>query len=101
MSFSPPVGQLALRTIAWSEWDPVGLKGSEGGWRFSDAANEYDRYMLRVLEGLQSGEPETSMVDYLVGIEIHHMGLSLTANTRGRAAATVAAVRELLEASSA
>jgi hypothetical protein len=96
MSFSASVGQLALRTIAWSEWDPIGLNGSEGGWRFSDAANEYDRYMLRVLEGLQSGEPEASMVDYLVGIEVDHMGLSLTLDTKERAAATVAAVRECL-----
>jgi hypothetical protein len=57
--------------------------------------------MLRVVEGLQSGEPETSVVDHLLGIEIHHMGLSMTANTRKRAAVTVAAVRRLLEASSA
>jgi hypothetical protein len=96
MSLSPVVGQLALRTIAWSKWDPLGLNGSDGGWRFSDAANEYDRYMLRVLEGLQSGEPEASMVDYLIGIEIHHMGLSVTPYTRERAAATVMAIREQL-----
>ena len=52
--------------------------------------------MLRVLEGLQSGEPEASMVDYLVGIEIHHMGLSVTPDTRERAADTVTAIRERL-----
>ena len=55
MPFSASLGQLALRTIGWSEWDPMGLNGSEGGWRFSDAANEYDRYMLRVLRGLELG----------------------------------------------
>ena len=93
MPLSASVGQLALRTIAWSKWDPLGLNGSDGGWRFSDAANEYDRYMLRVLEGLQSGKPEASMVDYLVGIEILHIGLSLTPDTRERAAATVMAMR--------
>jgi hypothetical protein len=82
--------------IAWSEWDPIGLNGSEGGWRFSDAANEYDRYMLHVLEGLRNGEPEASMIDYLVGIEVEHMGVSATPNTRARARATVEAVRERL-----
>lgn len=96
MSSSSSVGQLALRNIAWSKWDPIGLNGSEGGWRFSDAANEYDRYMLRVLEGLQSGEPEASLADYLVGIEIHYMGLTLTPDTRERAAATVSAIRDRL-----
>lgn len=83
MPLSRSLGQLALRNIAWSEWDPMALNGSEGGWRFSDAANEYDRYILRVLEGLQSGEPEASMIDYLVGIETHHMGLCRRP-TRGR-----------------
>ena len=93
---SAPVGQLALRSIGWSEWDPIGLNGSEGGWRFSDAANEYDRYMRRVLEGLESGESEESLIEYLVGIEVDHMGLSLTADTRVRAEATVAAIRDRL-----
>ena len=74
----------------------MALNGSEGGWRFSDAANEYDRYMLRVLEGLRNDEPEASMVDYLVDIETHHMGLSSTPDTRKRATATVAAIRERL-----
>jgi hypothetical protein len=93
---SASVGQLALRTIGWSEWDPIGLNGSEGGWRFSDAANEYDRYMLRVLEGLQDGEPEASMIEYLVGIEVHHMGLNLTPDTWARAKAAVTAIGERL-----
>ncbi|HET6942892.1 MAG TPA: hypothetical protein VFH89_12090 [Sphingomicrobium sp.] len=97
MSFSASVGQLVLRTIGWSEWDPIKLNGSEGGWRFSDAANEYDRYMLRVLDGLQRGEPEASLIEYLVGIEVHHMGLRLTLDTRPRAEATVTAIRKRLE----
>jgi hypothetical protein len=95
----PPLGapgQLTLRSIGWSQWDPIGLNGSEGGWRFSDAANEYDRYMHRVLEGLEAGESEDSLIEYLVGIEVDHMGLSLTADTRFRAEATVAAIRDCL-----
>jgi hypothetical protein len=52
--------------------------------------------MLRVLKGLQLGEPPASMIEYLVGIEIHHMGLSLTSETRPRAQATVTAISERL-----
>ena len=100
MPFSASVGTLSLRTIAWTKWDPIGLNGSEGGWRYSDAANEYDRYMLRVLDGLRSGEPVSSMIDYLVGIEVEHMGVSITMDTRARAQATVAAIQERLVASS-
>ena len=96
MPLSASIGQLALRDIGWSEWDPLGLKGSEGGWRFSDAANEYDRYMLHVLDGLQHGEPEAAMIEYLIGIEVDHMGLNLGPDTRARAKATVAAISERL-----
>jgi len=96
MFLPEPIGLFALRTIGWSEWDPIGLNGSEGGWRFSDAANEYDRYMVRVAQGLRQGEPQESMIDYLIGIETHHMGLALTSNTRVRASATIAAVNQHL-----
>ena len=100
MPFSASVGTLSLRTIAWTKWDPIRLSGSQGGWRYSDAANEYDRYMLRVLEGLRNGEPDSAMIDYLVGIEVEHMGVSMTLDTRARAKATVAAIQERLVASS-
>jgi hypothetical protein len=85
-----------LRSIGWSAWDPIGLNGSEGGWKFSDAADEYDRYLLRVAGGLQNGEPARVIVDYLVSIETRHMGLSESPATRTRAEATVAAIREHL-----
>jgi hypothetical protein len=96
MPFSASIGTLSLRTIAWSDWDPIGLNGSEGGWRYSDAANEYDRYMLRVLEGLRNGEPASSLIDYLVGIEVEHMGVTKRPDARTRATATVAAIEERL-----
>ena len=98
MPFSSSVGTLSLRTIAWSHWDPVGLNGSEGGWRYSDAANEYDRYMLRVLDGLRNGESAASLVDYLIAIEAEHMGVSRS-DPRARATATVAAIQERLVSS--
>ena len=99
MPFSASVGTLSLRTIAWSDWDPIGLNGSEGGWRYSDAANEYDRYMLRVLDGLRKGEEPAALIDYLVGIEVEHMGVRRP-DTRSRATATVAAIKQRLVGSS-
>ena len=58
------------------------LNGSEGGWQRNHAADEYDRYMRRVAEGLQTGEEETSVVNYPVGIETAHMGISPTSESR-------------------
>jgi hypothetical protein len=92
-----PVKLSVLRDIGWNQWDPVGLNGSEGGWQRSDAADEYDRYMLRVAGGLQSGESGEALIDYLVTIETEYMGLTKTTDARARAQATVAAVREHVE----
>ena len=97
MPSRPPVKLSVLRDIGWKHWDPVGLNGAEGGWQRSDAADEYDRYMLRVAGGLQSGEPAGALVDYLVGIETGYMGLTGTPTARTRAAATVGAIREYVE----
>src|SRR5436305_6809761 len=94
MSSQAPPKLSLLRDIGWSRWDPIGLNGSEGGWQHSDAADEYDRYMLRVAGGLQSGEPDGVLVDYLVSIETRHMGLPVSSEARTRAEATVAAIRE-------
>ena len=87
-----------LRDIGWSRWDPIRLNGSEGGWQHSNAADEYDRYMRRVASGVQSGETDEALVDYLMDIETAHMGLTDTPTTRTRAEATVAAVRKHVEA---
>jgi hypothetical protein len=38
--------------------------------------------MRRVAEGLQTGEEETSVVNYPVGIETAHMGISPTSESR-------------------
>jgi len=43
---------------------------------------------------LQSGEPDAVLVDYLVGIEMGHMGLADMQAARSRAEVTVAAIRE-------
>ena len=87
----------ALRDIGWDQWDPIGLSGAEGGWRRSDAADEYDRYMTHVVDGLGRGEPVQALVDYLVAIETRHMGLAETPATRRRAAAAVVSIRQYLK----
>lgn len=83
----------ALRDIAWAQWDPMELNGAEGSWRRSYAADAYDRYMLHVASGLQSGTPDQALVDYLVTIETDHMRLKETSAARARATATVSAIR--------
>ena len=96
MSQPPSIKLSVLRDIGWGQWDPIGLSGSEGGWRHSHAADEYDRYMRRVADGMQSGESDEALVDYLISIETRHMGLTETPATLMRAKATVATVREHL-----
>jgi len=86
-----------IRDIGWDLWDPIRLNGSEGGWRRSSAADEYDRYLLRVASSMQSGERDEDLVDYLVSIETGHMRLTDTATARSRAKATVTAIREQVE----
>jgi|SRR6476620_8694082 hypothetical protein len=97
MSWTPSVKLSVLRDIGWEHWDPIRLNGSAGGWRRNHAADEYDRYLLRVAGGLQSGEPNAVLVDYLVSIETRHMGLADTSTAWSRAMATVAAIREQVE----
>lgn len=97
VSWRPSVKLSVLRDIGWERWDPIGLNGSEGGWRRSNAADEYDRYLQRVVGGLQSGESHGALVDYLVSIETMHMRLTDPSAARSRAESTVAAIREHLE----
>ena len=97
MSWRASVKLSVLRDIGWEQWDPIGLNGSEGGWRRSYAADEYDRYLQRVAGGLQSGESNRVLVDYLVSIETMHIRLADTSAARSRAEATVAAIREQVE----
>ena len=97
MSWRPTVKLSVIRDIGWDLWDPIRLNGSEGGWRRSSAADEYDRYLLRVASSLQSGEPDELLVDYLVSIETQHMGLADVSAARLRAETTVAAIREQIE----
>ena len=88
MSSLPPVKLSILRDIGWREWDPIGLRTSDGGWEGSAAADEYDSYLLHLAGRLQKGEPDGPLVDYLVHVETEHMGLTPTPSARPRAGAT-------------
>ena len=55
--------------------------------------------MLRVLNGLRKGEAPRALIDYLMGIEVDHMGVRRS-NARSRARATVAAIEQRLVGSS-
>jgi hypothetical protein len=83
-----------LRDIGWREWDPIGLSPDD-----PCPDDEYDRYLLHVVSRLQGGEADPALVDYLVEIEIDHMGLNPNPTARVRASATVAAIRRCLAGS--
>lgn len=69
----------------------------EGGWEASSAADEYDSYLLHVASALRNGHEVDGLVQYLVGIETEHMGLSPSATTQSRAVATVRDLREYVD----
>jgi hypothetical protein len=94
---SPPVKLSILRDIGWTEWDPIGLRDVDGGWEGSNAADEYDDYLLHVAVRLQRGEPDVDLIDYLVDVETEHMGLSLNPTTRPRAESAVRAINEYVQ----
>jgi hypothetical protein len=89
----PPVKLSILRDIGFAEWDPIGCQDENGGWEGSNAADEYDRYLLHVAVNLQRGEPETNLIDYLVWVETEHMGIGANTTAHPRAARTVGAIR--------
>lgn len=76
---TPPKVKLShLRDIGWTFWDPIGLLGFGQRWDDADAqsfADEYDRYLVVTAGMLRRGAVDQDAVDYLVGIEINHMGL--------------------------
>jgi hypothetical protein len=87
-----------LREIGWSLWDPIGLRSvGDGDWQGGGAcADEYDGYLLQVVERLRRSEPTAEVVAYLQQTETGHIGLSPNATTRSRAEATVSAIANYL-----
>jgi hypothetical protein len=87
-----------LREIGWSQWDPIGLSqlGNDYWKDGGPCADEYDSYLLQVVERLRRGEPRPAIVAYLEDIEVDYMGLGPGGSTRARADRTVAAIAEYL-----
>lgn len=77
-----------LREIGWSRWDPIGLK--DMNW----APDEYDSYLLQAAGLLWNGATAEEVTDYLVTIELAHMGLSDAPGVRPKARDTVNALSE-------
>lgn len=81
-----------LRDIGWRHWDPIGLGDIDGSWETSDAADEYDGYLLKVAAMVRNEGDETA-TNYLIWAESEQMGMGVRADTRSRAESTVAAIR--------
>jgi hypothetical protein len=81
----------ALREVGWSDWDPIGL--ADLGDRPED---EYDSYLLTAAARLANGASEERVTDYLVDIEIRHMGLSEPPGVRNRAAKVVRRIAAII-----
>ena len=86
-----------LREIAWTVWDPIGLREIVGGWEGSDAADEYDGYMLKVVGLLVNGGRHEEAVESLLRSEDDIMGMGVRPGMRERASKTVEAVSDYLK----
>jgi hypothetical protein len=81
-----------LREIGWREWDPIGLAGS------GCPPDEYDRYLLQVVNRLRRGDSVREVADYLDNIGAEWMGLGpSTAASRVSAETTVLQIKGYLD----
>lgn len=93
MSSGPKFQLSKLREIAWSKWDPIGLAELEDGW----PADEYDRYLLQAAGQIWNGSTDHAVADYLIKIEMEHMGLTAAPDIRSRAVDVARSLREYVE----
>jgi hypothetical protein len=98
---TPKVKLSRIRDHGWALWDPIGLLGKKGHFsgKWSDAKNErfsdeYDRYLIDAAHQIRRGISTESVVDFLIDIETNAMGLGERKNTRARATALVAAIKQ-------
>ena len=65
----------ALRQIGWDNWDPIGIRQlDDSAWR-TDAADEYDTYLLQAAEMILHGSALETVAAYLDKIVSEYMGL--------------------------
>ena len=97
MSRYPKILLGRVRQIGWDEWDPIGIRQfGNDDWR-TDAADEYDSYLLHIVSLLHRGKSEADAIKYLDWVASEHMGLGpRTADQRQASANTVRAVAAYL-----
>lgn len=92
MTTRPTFKLSRLREIGWNVWDPIGLNGLE-----DTPDDEYDSYLLQAAGRLWSGATAEEVADYLVTVELEHMGLSDAPHVRPRAREAVNALSGYVE----
>jgi hypothetical protein len=93
MTPHPKIRLSRLRDIGWTLWDPIGLMADGSDWQTAGFADEYDSYLLRAAGMVRNGAPLLAVVEYLIGSETVHMGLSPAPGMRARAEAVVRAIQ--------
>ena len=96
MTTIPTFKLSCLRDIGLGHWDPIGIAGPNGNWP-EEAADEYDSYLLQAAAKLWNGQSNADVADYLVEIEIEHMGLSAMPGLRDRAVTVTEELRSYVE----
>ena len=63
-----------LRAIGWTLWDPIGL-ADETGVPSDECADEYDSYLLHVVDMMCDRKSLDEAASYLVWVATEQMGL--------------------------
>ena len=76
-----------LRKIGWTYWDPIGIRadGSDA-WK-TNAADEYDNYLIHVVGLLRQGSSPEEAIQYLNLVATEHMALGPRSDAGQQAAA--------------
>jgi hypothetical protein len=79
------------------QWDPIGLRQIDPGWKEEGVDDEYDLYLLHIVGLRRRGCTDADAANYLSGIESEQMGMGTHPTAQPRAARTVQAIRSYLE----
>jgi hypothetical protein len=88
-----------LRKIGWDDWDPIGIRSVESADWKTCAADEYDSYLLQVVDLLRQGGQPKDAISYLDRVVTEHMGLGRLTDERHQASVKcVQAISDYLKA---
>ena len=88
----PKIRLSNLRDIGWQLWDPIGILSKGESWEGEPFADEYDSYLMQAAGRLRRDQPTSEVIQYLVDIEIYHMGVARRKTAEHRATRTVEAI---------